>query len=137
VLRGVFDGLDDAQLAGLIRAGSWMEFSPGMDMITEGEPVARLFLICEGRATVCSRGSVVGYLDRGEFVGTVGFLTNVGAIATVRADSTVRALSVGRVALAQSFRGDHHLSSTFYKVLGDDLARKLAFGERHCMRELA
>ena len=49
LLRSVFTGLDDAQIARLLAAGEFCEVADGMALAEEDQALNRLFFICAGR----------------------------------------------------------------------------------------
>jgi Cyclic nucleotide-binding domain len=92
LLRGVLSGLDDSQIARLLVAGEFCDIANGATLAEENKPLARMFFICSGRVRGTIAGREVSYLERGNFVGEVAFLTERPATARVIAEGDVRAL---------------------------------------------
>ncbi|HRD76520.1 MAG TPA: cyclic nucleotide-binding domain-containing protein [Hyphomicrobiaceae bacterium] len=126
VVRRAFGGLDDAQLARLLRAGSWSSFEPGTELTTAASPVNALSLIQSGRAEVIVDGHTIACLRPGDFIGEIAFLTGVNATATVKATEPLRALVLERAKLAKLCASDGEIATAVYQILGSGLAQKFA-----------
>jgi CRP-like cAMP-binding protein len=126
ILRRAFGGLDDAQLARLLRAGAWRTFDAGSEMTRAGAPVASLCLIQQGHAEVLVDGRTIACLRPGDFVGEIAFLTGVNATATVKATEPLRALVLERGKLAKLCSADGEIATAVYQILGSGLAQKFA-----------
>ncbi len=112
LLRGVFSGLDDAQIARLLVAGTFSDIAKGTTLAEENQPLDRLFFICAGLVRVTIAGREVSHLQKGNFVGEVAFLTERPATATVVAEDNVRALIFERSALSRFFRNEAEVAGT-------------------------
>ena len=125
LLRSVFAGLDDAQIARLLIAGELCEITEGTTLAEENQPLRKLFFICAGRVRVTIAGREVSHLERGTFVGEVAFLTERPATATVIAEGAVRVLAFERGKLSQFFHKEAEVAGLIYQLLGRDLAHKI------------
>lgn len=125
LLREVLGGLDDFQIAMLLRASEWRTLEPGSVLTCEDRPVEELYLLGSGRAVVEVRGTPVAQLERGSFVGEVAFLTGQPASASVIVKDKVQVLAFPRSALERAFRSDNAIASVVHQVLGRDLAMKM------------
>lgn len=127
VLRqGAFAGFESTQLARILKTGSWRDIPAGTRLTQEGEPVKELVLICDGEATVVAGSREIARLHGGTFVGEMAFLSGNPASATVTTERPTRAFvfDMKRVlALAES---RDPVASDLHRVIGMDLARKLA-----------
>jgi Cyclic nucleotide-binding domain len=103
LLRSVFIGLEDSQIARLLIAGEFSDFADGTTLAEENEALERIFFICSGHARVTIGGREVSHLEKGSFVGEVAFLTDKPATATVIAEGDMRALAFDRGELRQFF----------------------------------
>ena len=56
LLRSVLIGLDDAQIARLLRAGEFCEIAQGATLAEEDQALERLYFICDGRVGVTIGG---------------------------------------------------------------------------------
>ena len=125
LLRSVFTGLDDAQIAWLLIAGEFCDIAEGTTLAEENQALDRLFFICSGRVRVTIAGREVSHLERGNFVGEVAFLTDRPATATVIAEGPVRALAFERGKLSQLFHNEEEVAGLIYQLLGRELAHKI------------
>jgi len=125
LLRNVFTGLDDVQIARLLVAGQFNDIAKGTTLTEENKPLDTLFFICEGHAKVTVAGSEIAHLEKGNFVGEIAFLTENPATATVVAEDSVRALVFDRGELNQFFRNEAEVAGLIYQLLGRELAQKL------------
>lgn len=125
LLRSVFTGLDDAQIARLLIAGEFCDIAEGTTLAEENQALDRLFFICSGRVRVTIAGREVSHLERGNFVGEVAFLTERPATATVIAEGPVRALAFERGKLSQLFHNEEEVAGLIYQLLGRELAHKI------------
>lgn len=125
LLRSVFTGLDDEQIARLLVAGRFNDIAKGTTLAEENKPLETLFFICAGHVKVNVAGRKVADMGKGNFVGEIAFLTEKPATATVVADESVRALVFERAELNQFFRNEAEVAGLIYQLLGRDLANKL------------
>jgi hypothetical protein len=125
LLRSVFAGLDDVQIARLLVAGRFNDIAKGTTITEENKPLETLFFICAGHLKVIIAGREVAHLEKGNFVGEIAFLTEKPATATVVAEDSVRALVFERGELNQFFRNEAEVAGLIYQLLGRELAQKL------------
>jgi hypothetical protein len=125
LLRSIFTGLDDAQIARLLVAGRFNDIAKGTTLAEENKPLDRLFFICAGNVNVTVAGRKVAHLEKGNFVGEIAFLTEKPATATVVADDNVRALVFDRAELNRFFRSETEVAGLIYQLLGRELAHKI------------
>jgi CRP-like cAMP-binding protein len=124
-LRHAFEGLDDSQIAKLLRAAEWKNFEPGETLTRQDAPVDSLYFLFKGRAHVEVDGSFITYLDSGSFVGEIAYLTGNPANARVTVDETSRVIVFSKMRLAKVVARDRQLNGILYQVLGRDLAQKM------------
>jgi CRP-like cAMP-binding protein len=124
-LRQAFDGLDDSQIAKLLRAADWKTFETGETLTRQDAPVDSLYFLFKGRAHVEVDGSFITYLDSGSFVGEIAYLTGNPANARVTLDETSRVIVFSKMRLAKVVARDRQLNGILYQVLGRDLAQKM------------
>ncbi len=123
--QGVFAGLDNTQLARLVRTGSWRMLETATKLTTEGEPVKELVLLCEGQAAVNVHGITVAHLRDGAFVGEMAFVSGNPASATVVAERPSRAFVFDMAKLKALVDGDDLVAVAIHRIVGRDLAYKL------------
>ena len=131
LLRSVFTGLDDAQIARLLVAGRFNDIAKGTTLAEENKPLETLFFICAGHVNVTIAGRKVAQLEKGNFVGEIAFLTEKPATATVVAEDSVRALVFERAELNQFFRTEAEVAGLIYQLLGRELAQKIKVSNIH------
>ncbi|MDE2385973.1 MAG: cyclic nucleotide-binding domain-containing protein [Alphaproteobacteria bacterium] len=125
MLRRAFEGLDDTQIAKLLRAADWKTFAPG-DLITRQDaPVDALYFILSGRAKVEVDGHTVAHLDNGAFIGEIAYLTGNPATARVTVEEPARMLAFSRMRMAKVTASDKQINGILFQVLGRDLAQKM------------
>jgi CRP-like cAMP-binding protein len=125
LLRESLSGLDDAQIARLLKAAEWKDFQAGEILTRQDAPLDSLYFLLSRRAVVAVGGSLVTYLEKGSFIGEIAYLTGNPATATVTIDEPSRALSFNRVRMAKVIASDEAISGILYQMLGRDLAMKM------------
>ena len=131
LLRSVFTGLDDEQIARLLVAGQFADIAKGTTLTEENKPLETLFFICAGHVKVTVAGRKVAHMGKGNFVGEIAFLTEKPATATVVAEDSVRALVFDRAELNQFFRNEAEVAGLIYQLLGRELAQKIKVSNIH------
>ncbi len=66
LLRSVFTGLDDAQIARLLVAGRFNDIAKGTTLAEENKPLETLFFICAGHVKVTVAGRKVAHVGEGQ-----------------------------------------------------------------------
>lgn len=125
LLRRVFIGLDDAQIARLLGAGALCDLPAGTRLAEENEALERLYFLCAGRVGVTIGERAVSQLEAGNFVGEVAFLTERPATATVIAETDVRTLAFERDKLKRFFQNETEVAGLIYQLIGRELAHKI------------
>ena len=125
LLRRAFEGLDDAQIAKLLRAADWRDVTAGEVITRQDAPVEALYFVLSGRAKVEVEGQNVAQLEHGTFIGEIAYLTGNAASARVVMEEAGRLLAFSRVRVAKVTAGDKQISGILYQVLGRDLAQKM------------
>ena len=126
LLHRVLEGLDDAQIAKLLRISEWRMLSPDEVLTREARPVTELYFLCSGRAAVNVHGATVAHLEGGSFVGEVAFLTGGFATASVVVETPTKILAFARDGLDDICRVDSTIASVIHQLLGRDLAMKMS-----------
>jgi CRP-like cAMP-binding protein len=125
MLRQSFAGLDDAQIARLLKAADWRDAQPGEILTKQDHAVDSLFFLCSGRASVEVNGSFETYLEKGSFIGEIAYLTGNLATATVVIDEPSRVLAFSKQRMAKVTNTDSRIAGIIYELLGRDLAQKM------------
>jgi CRP-like cAMP-binding protein len=126
LIKGAFAGLHDAQIAQILKTGTWREIEVGSKLTEEGRPVQELYFIQRGRLGVHTKGNHVAELGQGCFVGEIAFLTGNAATATVVADEETRLIAFNHARLLTACRRDDQIAAAMHKLIGRDLASKIA-----------
>jgi CRP-like cAMP-binding protein len=126
LMKGAFAGLHDAQVAQILRAGSWREMAAGTKVTEEGGKVEALYFIQRGSLGVYAKGMHVAELGPGALIGEVAFLTGSSATATVVVNEETRAIAFDHARLLKACRRDDQIAAAMHKLIGCDLARKIA-----------
>ena len=125
MLRNAFGGLDDAQIAKLLKAAEWRTFAPGEVLTRQDAPVDALYYLCTGRANVDVDGKSVAFLESGSFVGEIAYLTGNVATARVSILEEARTLVFNKMGMAKVMASDRQISGIMFQLLGRDLAQKM------------
>lgn len=96
VLRRVplFEGLTAKDLKVIHGATQEERFGPGSDMVKEGDPGGRFYVILSGEAKVVVGGKTRKTLKPGDYFGEMSLIDREPRAATVTATAEVRALSI-------------------------------------------
>jgi CRP-like cAMP-binding protein len=104
----IFHGLDSEQLTVILEHGAWISVTPGHELITQGGPGDRFYVIASGRAEIVRDGESVDSVGKGMYVGEVALLRDVPRTATVRAVTPMRVFALDRegfeLVVADAFR---------------------------------
>lgn len=125
LLRESLAGLDDAQIARLLRAAEWKSCNPGEILTRQDAPLDSLYFLLSGRASVAVNSSLITHLEKGSFIGEIAYLTGNPATATVTVEEPSRILSFNRVRMAKVIASDETINGIVYQMLGRDLAMKM------------
>ncbi len=96
VLKSVplFQDLSKGELNDIAGAARDELYSPGQDIVTEGESGGPFFLITEGRADVLVGDKKISDLGPGSYFGEMALFEGGARGATVRAETHVKALAI-------------------------------------------
>jgi CRP-like cAMP-binding protein/Zn-dependent protease len=104
----VFHGLDSEQLNAILEHGEWITAGHGDELVTQGEPGDRFYVIESGKAEIIKDGVVLDAVSKGMYFGEVALLRNVPRTATVVADTPMRLFALDRdgfeLVVADAFR---------------------------------
>ena len=98
LLRGLdlFAPLPAATLEALASALERMRVEPGREIVQQGEPGDRFYIVSEGEVEVDVDGRVVALTGPGGYFGEIALLRDVARTATVRARGEVELRALGR-----------------------------------------
>lgn len=126
LLTAALQGLCDAQIARVLRTGTWREIAGGTRLMIEGQPVGELYFIQNGRMAVHVKGIHVAELGPGALVGEIAFLMGNAATATVTANDEVRFIAFNRDRLLTCCQNDKQVAAAMHRLIGHDLATKIS-----------
>ena len=90
----LFTALSRGELNDVVDLAREELFSPGQDIVTEGQAGGPFFTITEGRADVIVHGNKVRELGPGSHFGEMALFEGTPRSATVRASTHVKALAI-------------------------------------------
>ena len=107
LLRGVplFAPLPPAELEGLARASTLLDYVPGETVVEQGETGTRYYVVADGTVEVTIDGELVREMSRGEGFGEIALLADIPRTATIRALTPFAALAVDRQAFVTAVTG--------------------------------
>ena len=126
LLTAALQGLCNAQIARVLRTGTWREIPCGTRLMIEGQAVGELYFIQNGSMTVQVRGIHVAELGPGALVGEIAFLMGNAATATVTANGDVRLVAFNRDRLLACCQNDKQVAAAMHRLIGHDLAAKIS-----------
>jgi CRP-like cAMP-binding protein len=96
LLRNVdlFDSLTTKELESVADACKQAQFREGENIVTQGDPSARLYVIIDGTADVFVHGAKVDAIGPGDYFGEIAVIDGQPRAATVTATSPLSALSL-------------------------------------------
>jgi CRP-like cAMP-binding protein len=90
----LFAGLTTKELENVADACKRAQFRDGENIVTQGDPSARLYVIIEGTADVFVHGAKVDTVGPGDYFGEIAVIDEQPRAATVTATSPISALSL-------------------------------------------
>jgi MFS family permease len=95
-----------------------IEVAAGTEVIRQGDPGDRFYVIESGRFAVAVDGTAAGELDPGDFFGEIALLRNVPRTASVTAETDGRLLALGRHAFLDAVAGNSPSARAADAVVG-------------------
>jgi hypothetical protein len=91
----LFSPLGAPELEGLARSLESVEVAPGTDVVREGDPGDRFYVVADGELEVSKQGASLRVLGRGDCFGEIALLRQIPRTATVRARTACRLDALG------------------------------------------
>ena len=96
-----FQGFPDAEIWEIIRASTWQEYSPGDDIIVEGELDDCFYIIINGNVSVKKNEKTIRTLSQGDCFGEMGYLAKTKRTASIKSDDDTAILKVNSTVISQ------------------------------------
>ncbi len=97
-----FHDFSQGEVHEILAAAVWQSYSPGEEIVKEGDMDDRFYVLMSGACRVERSGQVVGLLETGSCFGEASYLPGSRRTATVRAEDHVTVLKVGATLLEQA-----------------------------------
>jgi len=91
-----FSTFGNEQLSALLDRGTWVPFTPGSDIMRQGDVGDAFYAISSGQVDIVRDGEVVNTIGPGAHVGEIALLMDVPRTATVVARTAVRTFRIDR-----------------------------------------
>ena len=125
LVRGLafFDDFTESEVWEVINSSGWLDFTPGRQVIAEGELDTSFYVIISGDVTVLKGDMEVDELHRGDCFGEMGFIARKKRSATIVAKTGVTTMNV-RPSMIE--RTSLHCQLRFHKVFLTTLVARLS-----------
>jgi CRP/FNR family cyclic AMP-dependent transcriptional regulator len=122
-LRAVplFSGLSTRELMSILRSTHGVEFSPGVDIVTQGEHGKGFFVMTKGTAAVKVEATEVAALGPGSYFGEMAVIDGGPRTATITATAPTFVLELTRTALLRVIESDASVAN----AMDVELSRRL------------
>jgi CRP-like cAMP-binding protein len=91
-----FSTFGNEQLSELLDRGTWVQFTPGSEVMRQGDVGDAFYAISSGQVDIVRDGAVVNTIGPGAHFGEIALLMDVPRTATVVARTPVRAFRIDR-----------------------------------------
>ena len=119
-----FHDFSHAEIWEVLRASDWRTYTPGQEIVREGELDDRFYIIVNGKVQVNRAGVSVGGLSKGDCFGEASYVSEARRTATIKASDEVTLLRVSSTLLEQvSTACQLHFTKTFLRALIERLQR--------------
>ena len=126
LLKKALVGLDDFQIASIMKASSFQDIKSGHQLTRESEAVEALYFLCSGRVCVQIADNPIAYLSGGSFIGEMAFLTGKPASATVVALGEARVMALDMLKLNRLCEDNRDVGAVIHRLISSDLALKIS-----------
>jgi len=96
-----FHDFSHTEIQELMTAAEWREYSPGQEIVREGEMDDRFYVVVSGICAVQSNGVQVRQMESGSCFGEASYVSGVKRTATISAKDAVTVVSVSATLLEQ------------------------------------
>lgn len=96
-----FHEFSHGEIQEVMRAGQWQDYSPGEEIVKQGEMDDRFYIVVAGNCQVMNDGRTVGTLQAGDCFGETSYVPGARRTAGISATDSVTALKVSSTLLEQ------------------------------------
>jgi CRP/FNR family transcriptional regulator, cyclic AMP receptor protein len=124
----LMNNLEDVDIEWMVDHGVRQSITLGKVLIREGEEIDSLYVVLDGRFSVCTaamNGKEIAPLFSGEIVGEISFVHPGLPSASVIATQDSHVLNIPRHVLSDKLAGDTAFAARFYRALASFLADRL------------
>ena len=124
----LMNNLEDVDIEWMVDHGVRQSITLGKVLIREGEEIDSLYVVLDGRFSVCTAamdGKEIAPLFSGEIVGEISFVHSGLPSASVIATQDSHVLNIPRQVLSDKLAGDTAFAARFYRALASFLADRL------------
>lgn len=111
------------QIEEVMYAATWQQFHKGDAIIKEGELDSAFYIIVSGSALVSKAGTTIGWINKGDCFGEVGFVTKKERTATIYSIDELTLMKVNATLMEQVTEG---CQLRYYKAFTEALVRRLS-----------
>jgi serine/threonine protein kinase len=122
-----FHEFSHGEIRELLKAGNWLDFRAGEDIVREGEMDDCFYVIVTGDCIVESNGINVGHMETGNCFGESSYISGTKRTATIKANEAVTVVSISATLLEQL---STECQLRFTKVFLSSLIRRLQGGDK-------
>jgi serine/threonine protein kinase len=97
-----FHDFSQSEIQEVMRAGQWQDYSPGEEIVKQGEMDDRFYIIVAGNCQVVNDGRTIGALQVGDCFGETSYVQGARRTASIAANDAVTALKVSSTLLEQA-----------------------------------
>jgi hypothetical protein len=123
--RLVFHSIAPREMLAMLKFAEWKNAEPGECFAPQGAPPDKLMVIYSGKARVEIDGRAVAEVLPGQFIGSIGFITDDPAPAAFVAIEPTRYVCWHRSKLKGFLAKNTELCTALHMTLGADLSHRL------------
>ncbi|MBA3896879.1 MAG: cyclic nucleotide-binding domain-containing protein [Sphingomonadaceae bacterium] len=129
-IAAALPGLSAASVSHLVAQGVWVAGKPGEVLIDEWKPIANLYFLASGSATVSVAGRSIGMCRPGQFAGEATVMSGDPATATVTLAESARLWCIEAEKLRETARLHEDVRAAVEAAIRQSLTEKLVATNR-------
>jgi CRP-like cAMP-binding protein len=114
-----------AAIARFVDLAATSTHAAGHKIISRGQEVRSLYVLCEGRARAFADGKRIGTLEPGDFFGEISLLQTSSATADIETKEDARSLVVTRPEFIRFMSHNHHVALQMERLCSKRLGRPI------------